>query len=96
MQDLVSTTWFDALDVSLSAAFQREDLLPNLTKTIADARRASLNPALLVVVGGRIFSDHKTSGNQVGADLTSMSALNVDDLILRGIAKRNEREEPGG
>jgi methanogenic corrinoid protein MtbC1 len=89
LQELVSTTWFDALDVSLSAAFEREHLLPSLAKTIADARRASQNPAMLVVVGGRIFVDHKTSAAAVGADLTSVSALKMDELILAGIAKRD-------
>lgn len=89
LQDLVSATWFDALDVSLSAAFEREHWLPRLTETIAGARRASRNPSLVVVVGGRIFVDHKTSGAEVGADLTSMTALSVDDLISRGIAQRD-------
>jgi methanogenic corrinoid protein MtbC1 len=89
LQDLVSTKWFDALDVSLSAAFEREHRLPSLAKTIAAARRASQNPAMLVVVGGRIFVDHKTSAAAVGADLTSMSALKMDELILDGIAKRD-------
>jgi len=89
LQDLVASTWFDALDVSLSAAFEREQWLPRLTETIAGARRASRNPSLVVVVGGRIFVDHKTSGAEVGADLTSMTALCVDDLISRGIAQRD-------
>jgi methanogenic corrinoid protein MtbC1 len=89
LQELVSTKWFDALDVSLSAAFEREHRLPSLAKTIAAARRASQNPAMLVVVGGRIFVDHKTSAAAVGADLTSMSALKMDELILAAIAKRD-------
>jgi methanogenic corrinoid protein MtbC1 len=89
LQELVSTKWFDALDVSLSAAFEREHRLPSLAKTIAAARRASQNPAMLVVVGGRIFVDHKTSAAAVGADLTSVSALKMDELILAGIAKRD-------
>jgi methanogenic corrinoid protein MtbC1 len=89
LQDLVSESWFDALDVSLSSAFRREHLIPRLTKTIKDARRASLNPSLLIVVGGRTFVEHYTSGAQVGADITSMTALNLDDLITDGIAKRD-------
>jgi methanogenic corrinoid protein MtbC1 len=93
LQDLVASTWFDALDVSLSAAFEREHWLPRLTETIAGARRASRNPSLVVVVGGRIFVDNKTSGADVGADLTSMTALSVDDLISRGIARREADTE---
>jgi hypothetical protein len=91
LQEIVSTTWFDALDVSLSAAVERAYWLPRLKKTIADARHASRNPALLVIVGGRIFVEHKTSGAEVGADLTSMTALDVDDLISGGIARRDAR-----
>jgi methanogenic corrinoid protein MtbC1 len=94
LQDLVSGTWFDALDVSLSAAFQREDWLPRLTKTIEAARRASRNPALLVVVGGRIFVDHKTSGAEVGADLTSLTSVDVEGLIRGGIAVRDADAQP--
>jgi hypothetical protein len=94
LQDLVSATWFDALDVSLSVAFQREHWLPRLTKTIAAARLASRNPALLVVVGGRIFVDHKTSGAEVGADLTSLTSLDVEALIRGGIAGRDAEAEP--
>jgi hypothetical protein len=88
--DMVSTTWFDALDMSLSAAFRREHRLQHLTKTITDVRDASRNPALLIVVGGRIFAEHQISGAQVGADLTSMTALDVEDLITFGLAKRDE------
>jgi hypothetical protein len=93
LQDLVSSTWFDALDVSLSVAYRREDWLPRLTATIAKARKASKNPALVVVVGGRIFGEEKTFGLEVGADLSSATALNVDKLISRGIANRDA--QPG-
>jgi hypothetical protein len=47
---------------------------------------------LLVVVGGRILAERKITGSQVGSELTSMSAFDVDDLILRGIARRDGRE----
>jgi hypothetical protein len=89
LQDMLAGTWFDALDVSLSAAFRREHWLPRLTRTIADARRASQNPALVVLVGGRIFVEQKTARTQVGADAASMTALDVEHLILHGMAKRD-------
>ncbi len=88
LEDLVSGSWFDVLDVSFSAAFQREHWLSRLTTTIARARRASMNPALLVVVGGRIFAERRKTGLQVGADLTSMTASTVDELIRLGMARR--------
>ncbi|MBV9656127.1 MAG: hypothetical protein JOZ42_16345, partial [Acetobacteraceae bacterium] len=81
----------DALDLSLSAAFGREHWLPRITDTIARARRASRNPALVVVVGGRAFTEGD-AGVRSGADVTSRTALHIDHSILQGLhAKRTER-----
>lgn len=55
---LVASTWVDALDLSMSTAFRRDHRLGHLTETIAHARTASLNPDLVVVVGGRVFGAH--------------------------------------
>jgi methanogenic corrinoid protein MtbC1 len=85
LQDLLSVTWFDAVDLSLSTAFRRDHRLPGLAKTIADVRRTSLNPALLVVVGGRIFVEDDTAITQVGADVATRTAVNVDQSIMLGI-----------
>jgi hypothetical protein len=82
LETLVAAHWFDVLDVSLSAAFRREHWLPRLQKTIAAARHASRNPALVVVVGGRLFAEHGALGAQVGADLASVTAIEVDKAIL--------------
>jgi len=89
--DVLSGTWFDALDVSLSSAFRREHWLPRLTRTITEARRASRNPALVVLVGGRIFVEQKTARATVGADVASITALDVDHLILDSMAKRDAK-----
>jgi hypothetical protein len=85
LQDMLAATWFDVLDLSLSAAFRREHWLPRLTKTIAEARHASRNPALVVVVGGRMFAERRAAGAQVGADVASTSALHVDQSIMNGL-----------
>jgi hypothetical protein len=82
LQDLISAQWFDVLDLSLSAAFRREHWLPRINKTIRAARRASLNPALIVMVGGRVFVEEKAALATAGADLASKTAFNVDHLIL--------------
>jgi len=82
VQGLVADTWFDALDLSLSAAFRREDWLPRMARTIMLARIASRNPALVVVVGGRIFFDRKDAGDRVGADRASSTALQAEWSIL--------------
>jgi methanogenic corrinoid protein MtbC1 len=80
---LLASTWFDVLDLSLSAAFRREHLLPQIAQTIAQARLASRNPALVVVVGGRVFAEESGAGAQVGADLATTTSVNVDRAILR-------------
>ena len=85
LQELLSATWFDALDLSLSAAFRREHTLSGLKSTIANARRASLNPALVVVVGGRAFVEESLAGSQVGADLASRTSTGIDQSILLSI-----------
>jgi hypothetical protein len=83
LQALVSGTWFDALDLSLSAAFRREHWLPRMTETIARARGASRNPKLLVSASGRIFLESNGNRAHVGADLNCATALQCMPLILR-------------
>ena len=79
---LLAGTWFDVLDLSLSAAFRREHWLPRLGETIAHARSASCNPALVVVVGGRVFGEQGDSGASLGADASCASAAQVEAAIL--------------
>jgi hypothetical protein len=91
LTDLLSTTWVDILDLSLSAAFRREESLPRLTQTIALARRASLNPDVVVMVGGRAFVEERGSGQAVGADVTSRSSENVDRLMTQAMKPLRNR-----
>jgi hypothetical protein len=87
LQDLIAGTWFDALDLSLSPSFRREHWLPRVTQTIALARHASRNPALVVVVVGRIFSEDSKAGARVGADASSTGALSTQRIITEGLNK---------
>ena len=84
---MVAATWFDVLDLSLSAAFRREHWLPRLRNTISAARHASRNPALVVVVGGRLFAEHLAVGAEVGADAASTTAVQVDKAIMGRLRK---------
>ena len=84
---LLAGTWFDALDLSLSAAFRREHWLPRLAETIAHARTASRNPALVVVVGGRIFGEPGGTGLRVGADASCSSSAQIESLLLTALHK---------
>jgi hypothetical protein len=87
LEDLLAASWFDVLDLSLSAAFRREHWLPRLARTIAAARHASRNPTLVVVVGGRVFAEHPAIGARVGADVASTTALQVNESILHGLRR---------
>jgi hypothetical protein len=80
--DLLSKTWFDALDLSMSLAFCHEHRLPRMGRTIRLARQASRNPELRIVVGGRVFFERPDAGREVGADAASGSTSQVEALIL--------------
>ncbi len=86
LQEMVAAQWFDVLDLSLSPAFRREDRLGAVSSTIAAARRASSNPALMVMVAGRIFVEEKMAGSQVGADMASTTASDVNRSIERTLS----------
>lgn len=63
----VRAEWFDATGISTGSHL----LLPGLRDRIAALRRQSLNPALLVMVGGPLFSADPSRVEEVGADLTA-------------------------
>jgi hypothetical protein len=93
LQDMMAGSWFDALDLSLSTAFRREHWLPRVTKTIALARHASRNPALVVVVGGRIFAEDRGAGAAVGADGTAGTAMSAERAIRAGLAAKMQGDD---
>ena len=86
--DMLAGAWFDALDLSLSATFRREHRLPRLAATIASARAASRNPALVIVVGGRVFGEPGDADVRIGADANVASSAQVETMILRGLNAR--------
>jgi methanogenic corrinoid protein MtbC1 len=70
MLELVSASYYDFIGFTLSG----EVLLQALTSAIADARRASQNRTIRVMVGGVIFSEHPELLGQVGADAIARDA----------------------
>jgi hypothetical protein len=96
LQALLAETWFDVLDLSLSAAFRREHWLPRLTRTIERARRASRNPALLVVVAGRLFCEEQAAAQRVGANLACTSAAQTVQRLLAALPPPARPDEGGG
>ncbi len=87
LQDMVSNTWYDALDLTLSTAFKREHWLPRVADTIAHVRSASRNPALVIIVGGRGFTESAEAAKHVAADAGSRNAFEVGPLILKSLQR---------
>jgi len=81
LQKIVATNWFDAVDLTLSAALPREHRVPDMEQIIASVRSASKNPDLVVVTGGRAFYERRTMSADVGADASHCSATNVVEAI---------------
>jgi methanogenic corrinoid protein MtbC1 len=89
LDQMVAGSWFDALDLSLSTAFRHEDWLPRMAKTIARARKASRNPSLAVVVGGRMFHETPDAGKRVGADAGVSNAQQLGQFILEALRRKS-------
>ncbi|MDP3231303.1 MAG: BLUF domain-containing protein [Myxococcales bacterium] len=98
LQALVAGEWFDALDLSLSSALRREDAVLRLERTIATARLASQNPALVVVVGGRVFTEPGRLASSVGADVNASQVLRleaaIEEVLRRPRSTERRRERP--
>lgn len=88
LQKLLEADWFDVLDLTMSVSLQREHWLPRLAETIRIARRASRNPGLVVMVGGRLFADEDATGSDVAADGSNATASHIAADILRVIDDR--------
>jgi hypothetical protein len=92
LQQLVGDTWFDAVDLSSSIAFRREHLLPRMARSIAAARAASRNPAVIVVASGRVFFEaeqaHGTVAASVGADAGIPTAARIGATLMQAMSGR--------
>ncbi len=87
---LVHDRWFDVLDLSLSGVFAREHSLPAMAASIRAAHAQSLNPALTVIVDGRVFYERPLAFAEVGADASFASAQDIAPGAMRH-AKRGKR-----
>lgn len=65
---MVSQERFDVVGFSVSG----EGLLDRIASGIHEIRKASINPDVVVMVGGRFFNDHPEYVAQVGADVTDL------------------------
>jgi methanogenic corrinoid protein MtbC1 len=82
---MVRSHWFDLLGLSASSDAHTD----RLTATIAAIRKASRNPGLFILVGGRLFIERPELVAIVGADATAPSggdALLIADKAIRRLA----------
>jgi methanogenic corrinoid protein MtbC1 len=83
LSTLVRTGWLDVVGFSVTS----EDRLLTLRRGIATARRLSQNPRLIVIVGGRVFTEHPELVSRVGADGHAVTAVGAPgcarDLLRR-------------
>lgn len=82
---LVAGREFDIVGLTVSV----EQHLGTLGKAIASVRRASRNPDLLVLVGGRVFTERPDLATAVGADGTAADGALALDLAGRLLAQRD-------
>ncbi len=74
---MVRADGFDALSLSLSDVFDRLDRMNAVGETVRAARRASRNPDIVVVVGGRAFRSRPDLAAFLGADAAYASAADA-------------------
>ena len=86
LDQLLHDQSFDVLDLSLSNVFDRDDQIDAMATSVRKARAQSLNAALIVLAGGRVFFDHPEAAAQVGADAGYSSVVQsvpLADAFLR-------------
>jgi len=92
LERIVATNWFDAIDLSISPAFSREHRIDRMRHIIDSVRRASKNPALVVIAGGRAFYDRIASSADVHADVSCTSAAHLCEDIARARGSRQPEQ----
>lgn len=60
-----------------------------MAASIRAAHAQSLNPALTVIVDGRVFIDRPQAFAEVGADASSASAMELVSTALRQVKPRH-------
>ena len=83
--EAAQTNWFDMVGFSVGAVSQ----LSNLKAAITAIRRASLNPSIVIMVGGPVFLDSPALVAEVGADATAPDAALAVEAAMRLIPPRD-------
>jgi len=81
---LVTEGWLDVVGFSVTC----ESSLLTTRREVATARRVSQNPHLVVLVGGRVFTEHPDLVARVGADGSAALAADAPDVARRLVGQR--------
>lgn len=85
---MVAAEWFDVLGLSLAA----EVHVDALARCIADARGASRNRELAVIVGGPLVELHPQIGARLGADRLSAEGRGAPALAAEVVSRRRRHQ----
>jgi methylmalonyl-CoA mutase cobalamin-binding subunit len=75
----VATEWIGVVGLTLTG----ENGLEALARSIDEMRRASVNPTLGVMVGGRVFNSNPERAARVGADVVALDAATASITAAR-------------
>ena len=80
----VAAEWFDVVGLSATS-----DTPPApIASLIAEVRRASRNPRLFVMAGGRLFVDDPGLARELGADATAATAADALSIADEAVKPR--------
>jgi methylmalonyl-CoA mutase cobalamin-binding subunit len=85
---MVAAEWFDVLGLSLAAEVHVEAV----ARCIADARGASRNRELAVIVGGPLVELHPQIGARVGADRLGADGRSAPALAAEVVSRRRRHQ----
>ena len=85
---MVAAEWFDVLGLSLAAEVHVEAL----ARCIADARGASRNRELAVIVGGPLVEVHPELGTRLGADRCTADGRGAPAIAAQVVSRRRRHQ----
>ena len=91
LRDIVGGSWFDVVGLSVSS----DQRLAQVAENIAAVRAASLNPDVVVLVGGAVFSQRPDLAANLGADMTVHNGVEGPIAAERLLAQRQDHRRTG-
>ncbi|MCG5501269.1 cobalamin B12-binding domain-containing protein [Ectothiorhodospira lacustris] len=91
LNHLVHQEWFDVVALSVSCG----PLLERVSGTIKGIRRASRNPSVGILMGGRLFAENPQLVSVVGADMTAAdgneAVRRAEEMLVRRVGRVSQQ-----